>query len=244
MVTALAASLATPGEEGPRGEVRQVVNVTGSGNDVKVSGRDLYVGHAPERAAEDRPAPPRFTVLFAAACPDDRAELRLDRELAALQEALALSRMRDTIRLETRMSVQPVAFVQALVSARPRVVHFAGHGSADGGELYFEDAQGRSHAAPARGLHALFAAMEGIVECVVLNACYTRRLAEAILPSVPFVVGMNGRLHDDSAITFTRGFYIALGEGRGIPEAHGLGVAMMRLMRAEGEEPVLDRAGG
>jgi len=219
----------------------QNVTVTGSGNQVVVSGGSMYGGAAAPGPTGAEPSPrERFTVLFAAACPDDRVGLRVDRELRALQEAIARSGMRERIGVEPRLAVRPAEFAQALLAVRPRVVHFAGHGSAHGGELYFEDDGGASYPAPAEGLRALFRGMEEPVRCVILNACHSGANADAILGAgVPHVVGMDGPLQDESAIVFSTGFYQALGEGRGIPQAYDWAIGLMTMMRTEGEKPVL-----
>jgi CHAT domain len=216
------------------------VHIVGDGN---VSQTGKYIFNygplfPPAKETAGR-AKPRFTVLFAGASPDGETRLQIDREQRALELALSNSGLRDQIHLETRMAVRPVEFANALLKARPRVVHFAGHGGSKDGALRFEGDDGYAYLAPAEGLGALFEQMRGQTECVILNACYSRMNADAILGPVPFVVGMNGPLHDGSAITFSTGFYQALGEGRGVPEAYAWGIALMKLMRAEGEMPVL-----
>ena len=224
------------------GSVVQQVNVGGNGNQVMVSGRDTRIHGRPDRTDDgSSEARRRFTVLFASACPDELDHLRVDREFAAVQEAIEASRLAKRV---PRMAAQARGFVRAISSLRPRVVHFAGHGSRGTGELIFEDELGGSFTAPVQGVSAVFAAMKGIVECVVLNACYSHGLAEAILPSVPYVVGTRGTLGDEEAITYASGFYTALGDGSAIPEAHALGVAMMRMARMDGEAPVLESAAG
>lgn len=233
LVDALAAAVAGPERGDPAG-VSQTVNVTGSGNQVFVAGRDQHVHGShrePQRLAPEPPAASRFGVLFAAASPDHMDLLRVDRESRAVRETLERAGMRDTIDLHVRMAVRPHDFLQALLALRPRVVHFAGHGDEETGELYFEDEDGGPLPAAAEGLRVIFSRMRGTVECVVLNACKSRMNAGAILGPVPYVIATDCPLDDDGATIFSRGFYQALGEGCGVPEAYDLGRGLLMMQR-------------
>jgi hypothetical protein len=80
-----------------------------------------------------------------------------------------------------------------------------------------------------RALVDLLAAAGDRLSCVVLNACYSAKLAAALLDVVPFVVGMRRAIDDDAAIAFSIGFYQALGAGRGPAEAFELGKAQVAM---------------
>ena len=211
----------------------QTVNVSGNGNTVHVAGRDLYTDlrQASGGPMPQEPAASPFAVLFVAASPDHQAWLRVDREARAVRNALERSGLKRVIDLQVRMAVRPDDFLQALLSLRPRVVHFAGHGDAETGELLFEDDDGRALPAAAEGLRVIFSQLRGTVECVILNACHSRENAEAILASVPYVITTDGPLEDEAAITFSTGFYQALGEGRSVSEASEWGRGLLLLTR-------------
>ncbi|HYH79106.1 MAG TPA: hypothetical protein VEX86_04895 [Longimicrobium sp.] len=57
---------------------------------------------------------------------------------------------------------------------------------------------------------------------------------------MPYVIGSDGPVSDDMAITFSTGFYQALGAGERVSEAYEWGCGLVKLMRIEGETPVLD----
>ncbi|HET7462391.1 MAG TPA: CHAT domain-containing protein [Longimicrobium sp.] len=231
LVEALADAVATP-ERSEASGVSQTVQVTGNANNVYVAGRDLHAhGSQPTPQRQPEPPPPRFGVLFAAASPDHLDLLRVDRESRAVREALERSGLRDRIDLHVRMAVRPHDFLQALIALRPRVVHFAGHGDEETGELYFEDDDGGALPAAADGLRVIFSRMHGIVECVILNACHSRANAAAILGPVPYVIATDCPLEDDGAVTFATGFYQALGEGCAVPEACDLGRGLLMMTR-------------
>ncbi|HET7232752.1 MAG TPA: CHAT domain-containing protein [Longimicrobium sp.] len=230
LVDALASAV-SGGEAPPRSS--QTVNVTGNGNQVYVAGGDLHAADSgsPATATGQTAAPSPFTVLFAAASPEHEEWLRVDREARAVREVLDRAGLRQLIRLEVRMAVRPQDFLQALLALRPRVVHFAGHGDPDSGELCFEDEDGGSLPAAPEGLRVIFSQLRGIVECVILNARHGPASADAIVGPIPYVIAPQGALDDSAALTFSTGFYQALGEGRSVPEACEWGRGLLLLTR-------------
>jgi hypothetical protein len=67
------------------------------------------------------------------------------------------------------------------------------------------------------------------VRLVVLNACFTEPMAQALLAHVDCVVGMSGAIHDDAARHFVIGFYGGLGERESIAAAFAQGTAAINL---------------
>ncbi|NJM45151.1 MAG: hypothetical protein HC860_02505 [Alkalinema sp. RU_4_3] len=82
------------------------------------------------------------TILILAAHPRGTAELRLDEEMREVREALKLSRDRDAFRLDCRVAVRWQDVRRAIEDLQPTIVHFSGHGVAEG--LLLEDADGSS----------------------------------------------------------------------------------------------------
>ncbi|HET7232751.1 MAG TPA: CHAT domain-containing protein [Longimicrobium sp.] len=244
----LAAALPPEPRGGRQGGGGMDVNVQGNGNVVYAAGRDIHnYGDpaAPGARGADQPPPRKMTVLFAAASPDDQDYLRADREARAVREALERAGLRDQFDLQVRMAVSAPDFLRALLTLCPRVVHFAGHGEEDSGELQFEDDDGKSLSAAAEGLAVIFSQLRGTVECVILNACYGKATGDAILASVPYVIAMEGEMEDDAAIPFSTGFYQALGEGRSVPEAFQFGRGLLMMTNRWQKPPeLLTRGGG
>lgn len=205
--------------------VTQNVNVNGHGNTTLVAGGNMHVGER-DAAAQEAPSPPDV-ILMAAADPVDRTRLQLGREAREIGEALRASAGRDRWKVELRPSVRLRDLCQALLEVQPRVVHFSGHGSAGGG-LFLENDAGFARLMAPEALSDLFAAVEGEMECVVLNACYSEPQAKAISAHVPYVVGTTAEIKDTTAITFATGFYQALGAGRTIRQAFNVGSASAR----------------
>ncbi len=107
-------------------------------------------------------------------------------------------------------------------------MHFSGHGAASGA-LYLENQMGESHPVEPATLSMLLEQFSSRVNCVVLNACYSKIQAEAIARHIKYVVGMSKAIDDRAAIAFSVGFYQALGAGRTIEDAYKLGCAQVRL---------------
>jgi len=168
-------------------------------------------------------------ILFAAADPSDASRLRLGEEFREIQEKLKLAKWRDNFKLELpQLSVRPADISQAMLDVEPQIVHFSGHGTAEGA-LCFENETGQSHFIQPDALAALFKQFANHVNCVVLNACFSEVQAEAIAQHIEYVIGMNREIGDKGAIAFAIGFYQALGAGRTVEEAFKLGCVQIRL---------------
>lgn len=92
------------------------------------------------------------------------------------------------------------------------------HGAADTGLIVSGDAIAQT-----------LEAAGSSVRLVVLNACYSSSIAEALVLHVDCVVGMSGSLHDDAARSFAVGFYGGLGEHESIAAAFRQGRAAIHL---------------
>lgn len=167
-------------------------------------------------------------LLFLAADPGDLSRLRLGKESGEIQEKMQLAKLRERFELHQRLSVRPADISQALLDVQPQIVHFSGHGTT-AGALCFENQSGEVHPVEPNALAALFEQFAHIVDCVVLNACYSEIQANAIARHIDYVVGMNQAIGDKAAIAFSIGFYQALGAGCAIEEAYRLGCVQIRL---------------
>jgi hypothetical protein len=89
--------------------------------------------------------------------------------------------------------------------------------------LLFEDETGAIKFVDATALAGLFKLFANQVECVVLNACYSKYQAAEIAQHINYVVGMTQEIPDKAAIEFAVGFYDGLGAGEGYDFAYKLG---------------------
>jgi hypothetical protein len=180
---------------------------------------------------------PIVKVLFFGASPLGTPSLRVDEEMREIQQTIKQGRERDNILVKTEWAVRPRDITQALIEFQPHFVQFAGHGGGDEGSFAAEDDSGYAHVIPVDGLVQVFKAVGQDVRCVIVNACRTERLAQALAAVVPCVIGMRQPVGDRSAIRFSIGFYQALADGRPVETAFDIGVAQL-MMTPEGDDAV------
>jgi len=177
------------------------------------------------------PSSPHPAILFLSANPTETARLRLDAEARAIDERLRQGDASGRFVLHQQWAVRSGDLVDALLSYRPVIVHFAGHGSPDGA-LVVETVEGRAIALSPAAVAALFAAAPG-VRCIVLNACWSDTQASLLAAHVDCVVGMTDEIDDAAAAAFVAGFYRALAAGESVATALDLGRAQIRLEVAD-----------
>ncbi|TAE47678.1 MAG: CHAT domain-containing protein [Bacteroidetes bacterium] len=187
------------------------------------------------------PGAAAYRILFLAANPKDSGRLRLDLELREIEESIVRSRYRDNYAIEKRFAVRPIDLSRAMLEVEPQIIHFSGHGvslkndaagasdralfweaedssiddNARGG-IALEGPDGNTHIVKDQDLAGLFRLFSDKIQCVLLNACYSYNQAKALIEYVPYVIGMNTAVPDDTAIAFATSFYDALGAGKGI----------------------------
>jgi hypothetical protein len=161
------------------------------------------------------------SILLMAANPKGSQGLRLQEEEREIRERLRLAGYGKTP-INSTGATRPRDVQQAMLDFKPQIVHFSGHGIGEEG-LVFEDVTGLQQLVGTAALANLFRLFSHRVECVVLNACYSRFQAEAIAKYIDYVIGMSQAIGDKAAIEFSVGFYSALGAGESIDFAYELG---------------------
>ena len=126
----------------------------------------------------------------------------------------------------------------------PAVLHITGHGRQDG-SLVLRDEQGQAYPMSPQGLAGLIAVHKETLQLVVLNACYSRALAQMVARDIACVVGMTSEIDDDAAILFSDLFYDALFDGASVAQSFKTGVAGLSARHtAEAEHPRLETREG
>lgn len=162
-------------------------------------------------------------VLFLAANPKGTTELALTAECAAITRELMMTPGRADFDLQQRWAVTVDDLARELNELQPTLVHFSGHGNAQGIALLAED--GTAHCVSPEALAGLLdtASKEGApspTRAVVLNACYSDEQARVLANQVGCAVGMKGTISDEAARAFSVAFYRALGHGSSIHNAY------------------------
>jgi hypothetical protein len=202
-------------------------------------GKNVTPG-APPRPAVSGRGDGEIRILFLSANPLGTARIRVDEELSRIGAELRASAGREKLFLSQRVAVTAAALLQAILDERPHVVHFAGHGTEGG--IILENGRGGHQPVTEKALENLFALFSNALSCVVLNACYSEGQARAIARWVPYVVGMSSAMPDAGAISFSTGFYKALGAGGDFEFAYRVGLSSVQLEGLAGDEiPLLLR---
>ena len=95
---------------------------------------------------------------------------------------------------------------------------------------------------PPEGFARLFSLVADVVECVVLNACYSEALGSALAVHIRHVIGMRTAIGDEAALVFSDGFYVGVAAGEPINRAFEFGLAQIMLHDIpEHRTPVLCR---
>jgi hypothetical protein len=176
-------------------------------------------------AAATIPEPKAKTViLFLGANPFHKLALELDREIEEISAGLSRFGKRQAFDFRAKMHVTPADLQRMLLESElaPRFVHFSGNAVVDhpayGSGIVFEDEAGQPRVIGGAVLARIFRQFPS-VECVFLNTCDSGPSAQAIGQAVPYAVGMNARVYDESAIVFAVAFYEAIAGGKDVPYA-------------------------
>ena len=173
----------------------------------------------------------RETVLVLNATPDDQGRIRADKEGALLERQLEMvaNRERD-LHIVQKFAVRLQDIQKELLNNRPKILHFSGHG--DEGVLIFERDDGTTAELDGDVLADILE-VYGELECLVLHACYTEKVAQACAKHVGVVVGSTDAINDDTAPKFTYAFYQSLANGRPYENAFRAGQVEVRTVSAE-----------
>jgi hypothetical protein len=165
-------------------------------------------------------------ILFLGANPAG-SQLALDEESRAIEQKIRSTDQRDSLELITKWAVRPDDLLEYLNEYRPHVVHFSGHGTEEE-QIILVDESHRAFPVSAAALKQLFTTLKDNIRVVVLNACYSRDQAEAIVEVIDCAIGMKQEIGDNAARAFAASFYRAVGYGHSVNDAFEQGkVALM-----------------
>jgi CHAT domain len=165
-------------------------------------------------------------ILFLAANPAG-SQLQLDVESRAIEQKIRATDHRDSLELVTKWAVRPDDLLEYLNEYRPHVVHFSGHGTEEEQIILVDDSQ-RAIPVSSAALKQLFTTLKDNIRVVLLNACYSRDQAEAIVEVIDCAIGMKQEIGDEAALAFAASFYRAVGYGHSVNDAFEQGkVALM-----------------
>jgi hypothetical protein len=206
--------------------------------DVRPNVRRKVREYAAEQSRLDVPAPPpgkpadaavqavssRKVIAFMAANPAGTSRLLLDEECAGIERELSMTAARSVFALRSKWAVTVDDMMRHLATLSPTVIHFSGQAQPDvdvpgHGWIALEDEQRQPHCVDGRALAQMIASAAPFARLVVLNACFSDALADALCRAVDCVVGMRGGVDDAAARSFAIAFYRALGNHSSVANA-------------------------
>lgn len=156
-------------------------------------------------------------IALAAASPKDLARLNIEEEFARINDVKDFSFNINNLSIEYRPSLTKDRLTRLLSKNKPNILHFSGHGS--GAVLYFRDQNNYSVKVDKKALAELLIVYADTLECVILNACYSKEQAELLAQYIPNVIGTSSAIGNEKSIKFSELYYQALFNGRSYKEA-------------------------
>ncbi len=173
-------------------------------------------------SSEPEPGPRRTEpalVLVLAANPDLSRPLAVGKEFRRVQTVLERGKERNSYRVDQCPDLHLHEVTRHLRLHEPTVVHFSGHGNPDG-SLLMLDHNEREISVASQSMVPILGRYREQLALVVLNACYSRTLADALIETgIRCTIGMTQAVDDECAILFSQVFYQALFDGAVVDEA-------------------------
>lgn len=144
----------------------------------------------------------KIRILLISANPKRTGNLRIDEEFREIQNTLDKKIKKFSV--ITRSAIRETDFRNLLISKKPHILHFSGHGITNG--LYFEDDNGQPKLASQKGIVNLLTSIHSI-HCVILNSCFSEDLANELRKSIPYIIGIKSEIQDHQSINFSIAFY-------------------------------------
>ncbi|MFF2630088.1 hypothetical protein ACFVUN_30545 [Kitasatospora griseola] len=173
--------------------------------------------------------PPTILLIQAAA----GRPVALDEEHRQISMALNRSTYGDIFGIRTLQAARARDLPDQLAREVPMVMHFSGRGTPNSGLRFVTD-DGSEAPTSISALCKLLAeyTVDGL-GLVVLNACWTVDLAEALSEAVGCVIGTSGPIPDQDAISYSYALYRNLGCGHSVGQSHRRACAEVELLGAD-----------
>lgn len=172
----------------------------------------------------------KIRILFLSANPWTNSRILVDEEVREIFQRLHEGPYRDRFELLNYPATRSGDLQRLLLTHRPHIVHFSGHGSKRH-RIILGGTRGRGRMVDQHGLTNVFALYKSHVRLVLLNACFTKMQAKSISEVVNYSIGASQAIGDRVCVIFAGAFYRALGFGWSIRDAFASAKAELALTR-------------
>ncbi len=167
-------------------------------------------------------------ILFLSANPAGRDRLAIGREFNAVESELLKAPDGRQLSLIPAFDTGAGELSRVLLEHEPNVLHFSGHGDPSG-KLVITSRLGGGDKIEADALARLLESFKTHLRCVVLNACFSKIVGDALREHIDVVIGMSRAISDDAAIQFSTGFYRAIAFHKDVNTAFKLALSQIDL---------------
>lgn len=178
--------------------------------------------------------PMTITVLFLAANPSGTVRLQLDEEARAIQQKIRMSDYRDSVQFESRWATRSGDILQAINETNPTIVHFSGHGAANG-DLVLLNPDSSAKLVSKEAISMAMATASDTIRLVVFNACFSEAQAQNVVSHIDAAIGMSTSIGDEAACVFAAQLYSSIGFGRSLQASFNQAIAQLMLEGIPGD---------
>jgi hypothetical protein len=172
----------------------------------------------------------RIRILFLSANPWTTSRILVAEEEREVFERLQEGPYRDKFELHSHAAIRPIDLQRLLMTYKPHIVHFSGHGSKRQ-KMILAGKPGRGKQVDRDGLVQMFALYKSHVRLVVLNACFTLTQALSLSEVIDYSIGAEQGIGDKEGVAFAGAFYRAVGFGKSVKAAFESAKAELALVR-------------
>jgi len=159
----------------------------------------------------------KIKLLFIGSHPLPEKQLAITEEIQQIQNRIRNTGAGEAFEIRPNPSASVDNLLDELNGSMPEIVHFSTHGT-ELSELLLKSTSG-TVAISRSPLVALFKAAPPSIKLLVLNACYSKPLAEALNEYIPCVIGFPATIPDAAAVKFSAQFYSTLAFGQPVSSA-------------------------
>ena len=153
----------------------------------------------------------KLKILFVAANPSNESRVQTDKEHRIIKSEMERGSQREKFEFLAPQFAVTIGDLIRAINDNPNVIHFSGHGINEG--IIITNENNESQILSLKTMNRLFKYNKS-TKYIILNSCYSAVQAKELSQFGMYVVGNNYAVEDNAAVSFSKGFYNGLGEGK------------------------------